>query len=94
MKCRICNREMKNATEDGIGPVCRRKMNGNSLDAARWKVEILERMKLSKILRVFNQSESWKVTIYDFKQFGICGCKQVGCQHVGIAKQFLRGETV
>lgn len=63
-------------------------------DKPKWQIEILEEMKLSKILRVFNAVESWKVVIYNYQQYGICGCKQVGCPHILLAKQYLRFLTI
>lgn len=79
---------MTKPRESGIGPVCEKKMRGGGESSSEWIVEILEATPRMTIAKVFNQTESWKVCFYLQGQFlDHCGCKQLGCKHIEIAKK-------
>lgn len=91
MKCQMCNREMTNEHADGIGPICAKKMLNGDSAALSWRSKILEYLHNSVLVRVFNENESYLVSLVRGKgrvvgQLALCGCRTLGCEHIDIAR--------
>lgn len=90
MKCKRCNREMKQHTESGLGRIC--QMKANRIEPTKVKAIAIPLFQSYREVRsyVVLNGEKSMVTVWDNNhgRFGECRkCEGIRCEHLELVAQ-------